>query len=391
MLTCVISTVGQSVFTNAGKVISDAAKEFGRQTDVKLGDIVDLKKQDFPGASLHRQTLAVLKASSDPQNLHKASAELNSLDRILAGKSPNRNDRLDFLASETPDGALAARVIADFCKEYFEREAALHLIEGLQVSDGLRFRRVGLRSLINTLYDILKEVPAGTYTRILNTTGGFKGVVPYLTVIGMLEGVEVSYIYEQSPELLVLSGLPLRLDYDLLKDSYEALVKCRQEGQLSRQDLIGLLKLQDQRLSDHPTWALFEVIEVDGQDLYALNGLGEIVLRHLEKSVGKSQIYLSKQAAKRWDAMDNVQKQRFARIINQMADPVYREGDSHLHGRKGEAVIHKQPSEDERILYFEMKNGDVLIAELALHSDGSYDRLPDLRRKEYDTFRKWEP
>ncbi len=375
------------MFINAGTAIKEAAKEFSEQTGLDLEGIIG-EERDFPGAGLYHDTLAMLHAYTTPQALHRASAELNSLDRILDGKTPNRNDQLHFLASETPDGALAARVMADFCKEHFKREAKPHLIEGLQVRDGTRFRRYGLRNLIDVLYDVLEDAPASTYTRILNPTGGFKGVVPYLTIIGMIEpDIEVSYIYEQSPEMITLAGLPITLDYARLADAFPALKACNSQDMVPEHELLGMLGLKNRSLADHPAWSLFQRLEDTKGRFYALNGLGQIVYRHLEER-GRAEVYLSRQAAATYDSYDKTRQERFAAMFDRMGDASWRQRA--YHATKGDAKVLKQGNTDERPLILEMPDGSVLVAELTLHSDGTYDRTGNLRRKDYDKFRKWE-
>lgn len=212
----IISTTGTSVFSQAGKSIQEEWQTFNKGTNVNLQSI-QRGTPNFDGYDLYYRTLQYLHGESRSKDavtaIRKASAELNSLSHILARSERNRSDQLHFLASETPDGILAARVVADFAKEYFGIETSVvHLIDGLQVSDGRKFQLDGIRVLIATIYEVLKEAPAGTYTRVINPTGGFKGVVPYLTLIGMIEAdIEISYIYERSSELITLDVSPCNL------------------------------------------------------------------------------------------------------------------------------------------------------------------------------------
>ena len=94
MLLCVISTVGQSVFNNAGQYVMREWRAFRDVKDADLRAIVKRGSTDFDGRSLYEATLADLKALPSIDALRAASAELNSLDRILAGRKPNRGDRL---------------------------------------------------------------------------------------------------------------------------------------------------------------------------------------------------------------------------------------------------------------------------------------------------------
>lgn len=388
----IISTVGQSVFVNAGNPIKAQASEFGRQT---LPDHAAILRgmHGPPGDSLYQAMLAHLEGLQSAEALRAASAELNSLDRLLAEQLPNNNDVLCFLASDTPDGALAARVLADFCQDYFRRSTQAQLIPGLQVNDAARFRREGLPALIDALYDRLEQAPAETYRRVLNPTGGFKGVVPYLTVVGMLEAqVEVSYIYERSPELITLAGLPIALDYERLGAHYSTLAVLNEAGQLNETDLRSELAWPDRPLAEHPAWPLFEAEAIDGGWHYALGGLGLIAFRYLRQARKHQPVWLSMQAEEAYQRLSPSEQRVFGMIFNLLADPDWREQrrDS-KHGIKGEAIIYKRRASKERLLYFwDEAQGCVLIAELLSHGDGSYESAPDPKRKDYDYAREWK-
>jgi len=252
---CIIATVGQTVIVNSDAGARDFVRDFGHQ-DVDLKAIAN-NKHSFPGQNWYNIVMASLRAKADdPLLLRRASAELNHLVPTLQNQPPNRNDRLHFLASETPDGVLAARILADFCREYFERDTYVEIIEGLQVENGDRFRREGLNNLISKFFNILRDAPAGTYQRIINPTGGFKGVVPYLTLIGMLQNVELSYIYEFSSEMIRLAGVPLRLDFEQMEAAYDALLKCSDPATpLSEAELRKALGNEDQPITTHPLWS----------------------------------------------------------------------------------------------------------------------------------------
>lgn len=390
---CVISTTGTSVFSNAHADLKNEWKSFQQNSAVDLQAIC--KRDSFEGLELYYRTLEYLRAEAKAQNateiIRRASAELNSLSRILVDP-PTRNDQLHFLATSTPDGALAARVICDFSREYFHVETAtVHLIDGLQVHDGDIFQRDGVRNLIAKIYDIFHNAPNGTYTRIINPTGGFKGVVPYLTLIGMIESdVKLSYIYEQSPVLITLGRVPLQFNFEVLQSAYPALKACS-EDLVDEHKLKELLALSlDKSLSDHPAWSLFDNASIDNQIYFAVNGLGQIVLEHF-KILDRTPIYLSRQAAERFDRLDKTQQKRFQGYFERLRDPEWI--DSHRHdeyANDGNAIPIKPGNVDERLFIYRQDDGSVLVAELAFHQpNGSYDRVPQ-RRKDYDTYRLWE-
>lgn len=392
MAICVISTTGTSVFSNAHAALQNEWKSFQKNPTVDL--LAICKKDSFEGLELYNRTLEYLRAETKASNateiIRRASAELNSLSRILVDP-PTRSDQLHFLATSTPDGALAARVICDFSREYFSIEnAEIHLIEGLQVHDGEIFRKDGVRNLIATIYKIFHNAPSGTYSRIINPTGGFKGVVPYLTLIGMMESnVTLSYIYEQSPALITLGRIPVQFDFGVLESAYPALKACS-EDLVDETKLKELLTLStDKSLSDHPAWSLFDNATIDGQIYFAVNGLGQIVLEHL-RARDQKPIYLSKQAAERFDKLDTTQQKKFQVYFERLRDPAWI--DSHRHDEvqnDGGAIPIKPGNVDERLFIYRLDDGSILVAELAFHKpNGSYDRIPK-RRRDYDAYRLW--
>jgi putative CRISPR-associated protein (TIGR02619 family) len=135
------------------------------------------------------------------------SAEIHSLVRI--GVSPA--DRVIFLASDTPDGEACARALACYLEKHFPGVLVEVLpVKGLQVHDAELFRREGV---VNFVRDCLRTVrDYGTAQVILNPTGGYKALVPYTVLVGMVKRVPCRYIFEQSSQLLTLPPLPVAFD-----------------------------------------------------------------------------------------------------------------------------------------------------------------------------------
>lgn len=393
MAVCVISTVGTSVFFRFGEAIRSDAATFGERTDVDMDTI--RRGTHFEGRELYNRTLNHLRAEAQSDQatarIGEASAELNSLVHILGGAG-TRSDQLHFLASETPDGVLAARIIADFCHEFFQIESStVHSIPGLQVSDGRRFQQDGVRNLIGVIYDILNRAPAGTYRRVLNPTGGFKGVVPYLTLIGMIESdAEISYIYERSPELIRLGRVPLDFNYKVVKEAYAAL-KAAEAELVSESEFRQLLNLDEGvPLSGHPAWAFFDQLVQDGDTWFLLNGLGVIALRNVGE-IDRMPVYLSFEAAKRFDSAPDGSEDRraFVKILDNIHDAGMRESNHHIYANKANATVYKLNRQAQRAFYDD--NGKrILILEFAKHiNETEYDVVP-AALKNYSEYRRWE-
>ncbi len=385
---CVISTVGASVFTQASEDIKSEWREFDKQKDVDLQRIAR-ESHDFPGRDMYQRVKnhldAIRHSPNSESTLMRASAELKSLMYILKGHQQNNNDILYFLATDTPAGTLAARIISDFSRDYFGMETEVVRVEGLQVTDDASFNTRGIRNLVSRVFDRLEKAPAGTYRRVLNPTGGYKGVVPYLTLIGMIEDdIETSYIYETSSSLITLRRLPMVLDYGALGSAHDALLAAEREF-ISEETLVQLLDIEPTELAKHPALPLFDVD--DGQ--YSINGLGVIVLNKLGKK-NDYEVYLSEQAEKAFEKLGESDKKTKYMVYFDGAG--YRTWfEKHIHPFKNPAgaTALKLGHTDERVWAFREENR-VLIAELTKHTpSGDYEIIPR-SREDYSFHHLWK-
>ncbi|MFQ3659913.1 MAG: hypothetical protein SNJ54_13265 [Anaerolineae bacterium] len=385
---CVISTVGASVFTQASEDIKSEWRKFDEQKEIDLQNIAR-GQHEFPGKEMYQRVRNHLEAIRNSPNaeagLMRASAELKSLIYILKDRQPNSNDILYFFATDTPAGTLAARIISDFAKDYFSIQTEVVRVEGLQVTDDSSFNTRGIRNLISRVFDRLDKAPAGTYRRVLNPTGGYKGVVPYLTLIGMVENdIETSYIYENSSALITLRRVPMVLDYGALGSAHDALLAAEREF-ITEETLAELLDAQPSDLPSHPALPLFDVDD----DKYSINGLGVIVLKKLG---GKAdyEVYLSEQAKKVYDKLGaSDKKTKYEVYLKGAAQQAWFETHIHPFKNSAGATALKMGHTDERVWAF--REGDrVLIAELTKHTpSGDYEIVPR-KREDYDFAHLWK-
>lgn len=134
-----------------------------------------------------------------------------------------------LLASDTPEGLACAEVVEAYLVRYWDGlQVVTETVPGLQVDDAEQFRRVGvveftrrcLREIAN--YQIVGGRELSNI--VLNPTGGFKALVPYTVLIGMLKNVPCRYIFEQSTTLLELPPLPVefsRSRFEAFKPLFE--------------------------------------------------------------------------------------------------------------------------------------------------------------------------
>jgi len=102
----------------------------------------------------------------------------------------------------------------------------------------------------------------------------------------------------------------------------------------------------------------------------------------------KTPVWLSEQAAERFDTFDTNWQAKFGARFDRLADVDWR--TRHQHGTLNQATIIKPGNVDERLYFYEMSNGGVLVPELARHlANNSYDREPT-QKSDYKPFRLWE-
>lgn len=164
------------------------------------------------------------------------SAETNCLDRIGTGP----DDCVVLLSSDSAPGRMCSEALhLLITRQYGLSPERVHIrrIEGLQVHDGVRLREFGLKNLITTVLGYLKDpVYNRDFEIIINPTGGFKGVLPFLTVLGMLHGKKTVYIFEHSNDLITLPPLPFTINPDLLNRARPAIQHLQRMGSVQAEE-----------------------------------------------------------------------------------------------------------------------------------------------------------
>lgn len=157
------------------------------------------------------------------------SAEIHSLFRI----GITNQDRIILLASSTDDGYCCALAVEKYLKHHWKDiYVKTEKVSGLQVLNAELFRTTGVIEFVRL---ILREVNSYDSSNIiLNPTGGYKALVPYTVLLGMLKGIRCDYIFEQSTTLLELPPLPVefkRSQFDTYQDLFE---KIERESAISQ-------------------------------------------------------------------------------------------------------------------------------------------------------------
>lgn len=218
----IITTVGTSLLSNLLK--EDVKGSF----NYSLSSSTSKKIQNN---SLRRENLEVASAINEvilgnedfpidekyELNL-SASAEIKSICKIADGTPA----KVYLLATDTFMSGYAAKQIA----EHLNGKNGLTVknkgcISGLRIDAPEEFEQSGFEELIKVLDSIRQSHQDDEV--ILNISGGYKALIPFLTIYAQLESLPIKYIYENSDEVISIGRTPLNFDWDSAEAYYEYL------------------------------------------------------------------------------------------------------------------------------------------------------------------------
>lgn len=166
-----------------------------------------------------------------------ASAEISSILKIAAQESSPCEVHL--IATDTLQSVLAAELIVDWFEKFpqtniskvsFKRQDAVfdtqedsnHVVKDLKLRSNQDYTK-GFMNLI----ELLERINIKKDTR-LNITGGFKGIIPVMTLFGQLFETPIYYLYEEdireaeerheNENLILLGNLPFHLDLGYIEN-----------------------------------------------------------------------------------------------------------------------------------------------------------------------------
>jgi hypothetical protein len=250
MARTILVTVGISLVTEHVKEKQTSLGGFDKLTDTfpsleKLQDgLVELDKRQHEGrefnlderkwkdvqATLVERVQALWgKELPDKFKRKWSGAELASLHLLGREESSqherlHREDRVLLLASDTPSGRFCAETIAEILRSgtigvgpvELER-VRVQKMDGLRADDAELFLAQGLPNTAKVLADNRPDAETGQEA-LLIASGGYKGLLPYLTPIAMQLHVPLLYLYEDSDRLLEIQPLRFPDDLRLVKE-----------------------------------------------------------------------------------------------------------------------------------------------------------------------------
>ncbi len=175
---------------------------------------------------------------------------------------------MEFISSDTDKGRLCADVLAKLLKSEIGCETKVTVIEGLQVDNPNMFRNRGVVNFLEYFLSVRKK-RRYTHDIIMNLTGGFKSIVPYSTIVAMVFGIPVFYVFEFSEQLIELPPLPISLDFTLMKKYQERFERLAAEGALPTRDFYRAIGYEERQR--------IKLVVEQERGLVTLSGLGIIM------------------------------------------------------------------------------------------------------------------
>jgi putative CRISPR-associated protein (TIGR02619 family) len=332
----IVSTVGTSIFTNLlRESLNNDYKNFNKLYNYYLkDDIYEKDVKEYIQRKIRKTT-----------DVERLSAELKSLSKI----GVNEDDYLYFFSTDTKNGKLSGEIIKDYFKSSYKCRTHLEVIKGLQVKDPKTFEQNGVKNLIEKILDIIERYP---YTEIIfNPTGGFKGVVPYITIAGMLFSKKITYIFENTDGLITLPPLPITFDFDIIDKYKHKFAELKQREVMKCNDFF-----YDIDYYHRDIYAPF-IIKVGNEITFS--ALGELVYKRYLEMNKKLFVLISKEANKYYKNIEDAKsKEKINKLLKKIANPKLRKNNEHekINESKTDLYILKEGTTSERVFYYIKSN-----------------------------------
>jgi CRISPR/Cas system-associated protein Csm6 len=253
----IITTVGTSIFTNyqnKNKVLRTYSDFRYKDINTIIEDLdnttsaSDYTNSRYLGNIMRvKQVISKLWIAKE-----KSCAELQTLYKIA--EETEGDLEVYLLATDTVLSVLACELIKEYLltvKTIKNRKvscvfnndvnaADTSIVVGLQIEEASQFINVGFNNLLKIINDYSEK---GKF--VLNISGGYKAVLPFLTLFAQIKGMPLKYNYENSNELISIGNMPFNFDYSYFTDEYigfEALKKDKEHNLPNKEEFIELLE-----------------------------------------------------------------------------------------------------------------------------------------------------
>lgn len=321
-----------------------------------------------------------IKATKDYKTL---SAEINSLNRI----NIQRGDKIVFLCSDNAPGRICAEALKGVIIEKFNisnPDIEIKQITDLQVYDAKKMREFGLKNFIKTVLQYLEDDNIRySYDIILNPTGGYKGVLPFLTILGMLYGKKIAYIFEFADELIWLPPLPFSFNLQIFERAKSALDYINDKVAITKEEYLS--KIPNYCESEEKLFMSFT--EPFDQQNITISSLAYCFLSMSEQ---EEKIYIHNLAKEQLAKIEKTDQLKINRLIKNSKNVLWR--NAHIGTwETTDLLVIKKPHTAERLAGFHEKGIFYVTNFFTVHKE--YEReLKNYQRKDFldlSKFTEW--
>jgi len=244
---CFIVTVGTSLIDNYSELLDSENKKPNFDTDTLNNSLADslwnewkhissknsidnfykkvynnIKYYNYQNAyDTIKEWLTSIR-NNDLTNLSKVSAEIKTLSKMEPSKE---RDIVVLFPTLTYAGVLCAKILHDLLSKNYVNNVEVVFTEGLKSAEDkdTSFTKQGLSNFLSNMIECIDRYDEENYEIKILVSGGYKSLVPYSTLVGILKRKDIYYIYEDSDQLMSLPSLPISIDISTLKPCYPIL------------------------------------------------------------------------------------------------------------------------------------------------------------------------
>jgi len=226
----IITTVGTSIISN---FVNGIEGKFDSSKSIKM-QLENIEKKPYSYLTKLSDEIQKIKSELLPflqKHKEDASAEINSINKIISTKL-NEPSIVYLICTDSIEAHLCAELIKESKLIKNVIDYKIENVQSLQVFNYNEYK-IGLVNLVTKLYEIifdkndkdrLPDKKENEYKEkvktVFNITGGFKGIIPYLTLMGQLLKLPLYYIFENTEELIEIPQLPIQFDWALTEQYY---------------------------------------------------------------------------------------------------------------------------------------------------------------------------
>lgn len=264
----IITTVGASLFNNLPNNISVKVKgpwQVLRKKDAGDKDIlIDGNTYNInPQIKQIRQEWLQQQKLQEIIRYAECSAETATLEKINRETGCKENYEVFLLCTETYLSRLAAELLATYNPLLKGKTRIINgdgrpvdvsegrVIPKLSIHDAQDLKAVGLANLVAEIQAIWRLqfdcTSKKDHTFVINASGGYKGIIPFLTLIGQLYDIPMYYKYQEENEenqqqLIKIDALPFGFNRELVYEIAPYLDQERVKNERCDPHINGIIK-----------------------------------------------------------------------------------------------------------------------------------------------------